>query len=520
MPDSQIIEWLSLAAVFLSTAFLAMALLTGGWGRSRPGIVAVDPAGEDDAVLLFEDAALTDATDGGNALLGGREAESDWGRLASVLAPRYPAFPTDWQIALRKGRARYRPLDPTDESEVLLESLGGRLRVHLSARGHGGGRGPGNDATDLRRNLKILQTAADASPFPAWQLLDSDIVGWHNEAYARLYKTLHGMPPDPHRPIIQTLLDDRPDDGTVRSSITVPGSDKTFWFDVSVVRHHRFRMFYAQDVNAVVSAELAQRNFVQTLAKTFAQLSIGLAIFDRDQRLVLFNPALIDLTALPADFLSVRPDLATFFDKLRDNRMMPEPKNYRSWRDQMADLLAAATDGRYQETWSLPSGSVYQVSGRPHPDGAVAFLFEDITAEVTLTRRFRSDVELGQSILDTLDDAVSVFSAAGTLIFSNRAYGTLWSVDPDRSFADTTIRDAVRVWQSASRDGPGWTGLFDAFGNPPDRQRREFRYAMATGQEMVCRMEPIQGGAVMIAFRKAPTSARSGASREMSNATR
>jgi hypothetical protein len=87
----------------------------------------------------------------------------------------------------------------------------------------------------------------------------------------------------------------------------------------------------------------------------------------------LFNPALIDLTALPADFLSARPNLLSFFDRLRDHRMMPEPKNYGSWRHQMADLVAAAADGRYQETWSLPSGAVYSVSGQPHPDGAVAF---------------------------------------------------------------------------------------------------------------------------------------------------
>ncbi|MDQ7070109.1 MAG: hypothetical protein Q9M48_05105 [Rhodobacterales bacterium] len=55
--------------------------------------------------------------------------------------------------------------------------------------------------------------------------------------------------------------------------------------------------------------------------------------------------------------LSIRPNLLSFFDRLRDNRMMPEPKNYSSWREQIADLVAAATDGRYFETWTLePTG--------------------------------------------------------------------------------------------------------------------------------------------------------------------
>ncbi len=133
-------------------------------------------------------------------------------------------------------------------------------------------------------------------------------------------------------------------------------------------------MCHAIDINAVISAEIAQRNFVQTLAKTFAQLSTGLAIFDRNSQLALFNPALVDLSALPIEFLSARPDLLSFFDRLCDSRVMPEPKNYNSWRQEIADVIAAATDGSYQETWSLDTGQTYRVSGRPHPDGAIAFL--------------------------------------------------------------------------------------------------------------------------------------------------
>ena len=59
---------------------------------------------------------------------------------------------------------------------------------------------------------------------------------------------------------------------------------------------------------------------------------------------------------------------------------MPEPNDYSAWRAEMQDLARAAAEGRYQETWTLPTGSIYQVTGRPHPSGAIAFLFEDISA--------------------------------------------------------------------------------------------------------------------------------------------
>ena len=69
---------------------------------------------------------------------------------------------------------------------------------------------------------------------------------------------------------------------------------------------------------------------------------------------MLFNPALIDLPALPADFLSARPNLLTAFDKLWDNQIMPKTKNNVRWREKLAILVAAATEGTYTENWNYP----------------------------------------------------------------------------------------------------------------------------------------------------------------------
>jgi len=104
---------------------------------------------------------------------------------------------------------------------------------------------------------------------------------------------------------------------------------------------------------------------------------------------------------------------------------MPEPKNYKTWRHRMADLISAAETGQFEETWSLETGQTYRVTGRPHPDGAIAFLLEDISTEVLLTRNFRAELEMGQSLVDTFDDALAVFSHAGVLTFSNKAYELL-----------------------------------------------------------------------------------------------
>ncbi|CAN0265685.1 unnamed protein product, partial [Chrysoparadoxa australica] len=203
---------------------------------------------------------------------------------------------------------------------------------------------------------------------------------------------------------------------------------------------------------------------------------------------------------LPVDFLSAKTNLLSFFDQMRENRMMPEPKNYASWRDKLYDVVSAAREDRYCETWNLPSGLTYKITGRPHPDGAVAFLIEDISAEISLTRRFRSELELTQSVLDCFEDAVAVFSRLGVLTFSNAAYRAQWDCDPDSAFAEITIVDATKDWQQACDASPIWPDLREFVLTLRDRQSIGADLVLKTGEPMRCVVQPVAAGATLVRF--------------------
>ena len=101
----------------------------------------------------------------------------------------------------------------------------------------------------------------------------------------------------------------------------------------------------------------------------------------------------------------------------------------------LTKLEDQAVDGSFCETWSLPSGVTFRVTGRPHPDGAIAFLFEDISAEMSLTRRFNAEIELSHAALDGLDEAILLVNTSGVVAFSNDAYREMWQADPGASVA-------------------------------------------------------------------------------------
>lgn len=352
----------------------------------------------------------------------------------------------------------------------------------------------------IHRELADLRRASDTTPHAVWQVDAQGKVTWFNAAYEDLYERLHKTAPQATKPVFEIIEQQNQKVGRQRVSTRTALDGGKDWFDVNAVTVGDITIFHAVNVNAIVKSEAAQRNFVQTLAKTFAQLSIGLAIFDRNGQLVLFNPALIDLTDLPADFLSGRPTLLSFFDRMRENRRMPEPKNYHSWRQEIADVISAATDGRYQETWTLETGQTYRVRGRPHPDGAIAFLIEDISAEISLTRNFRAELELGQSLMDTFDEGLVVFSSTGVLTFCNVAYRDLWGLDPDNSFADVTILDSVQEWKRSCKPGARWAALTDFVRNISDRTSWNMTATLNSGTSLSCTVSRIASGATVIRF--------------------
>ena len=357
----------------------------------------------------------------------------------------------------------------------------------------------------VQSELETLRANTAAAPFLLWRQNPSGEITWVNRAYLDTVRDFNVGPAELTWPLptlfpsLQPGVSER-DPEPQRLAVHGKGQTEDAWYDCHVAAIGNDVLCTAIPANEAVRAENRRREFTQTLTKTFAELAIGLAIFDRSRRLVLFNPALLDLTNLPTDFLTSRPSLVSFLDRLRENRVMPEPRDYRTWRTAIAELEAAAADGTYSETWSLPDGQTYHVTGRPHPDGAVALLFEDISAEMSLTRRFRAEIEQSQSVIDAMSEAVAVFSAAGQLVLSNSAYNELWQIDPTASLDRIDLADATRHWHALTAPTPIWGDFRDFAQTPHDREEWSATANLLDGRSVFCRFVPQKAGATMVLF--------------------
>lgn len=491
--------------IVFSAALVAVALaLMAIWEMSRRQALTLRNTALDrhiePIVFLFKNKHLVDATGPAHALLSTLPGGDDWLRLGAWLSMRMPDSAT--MLADLGDASRLELTEPGTESplRLLVEDLGkGALRLTISdpAAENAGITVDSLSYAAMENELEILRSTMDHSPMLAWRQDRNGHVTWANSAYLNLAEDRSGG--ETLWPLPQLIdLSAMPIRGQSKDSarrVQLEQGGQTRWYDCHLHTVTDQTVAIALPADAAVRAEGSLREFVQTLTKTFADLPIGLAIFDRDRNLQLFNPALIDLTGLAAGFLTARPTLYAFLDRLREARMVPEPKDYRSWRNQMNSLEAAASSGHHVEIWSLPGGQTYRVTGRPHPDGAVAFLFDDITTEISLTRKFRADLSLGAEVLDALEDAVAVFAANGELLSSNRRYGDLWGLAEQN-----TLDDQIAGWREACGQSPGLTTLCELLNTELPDQPVRGAMAGPSGGLLSWGLRALSGGRFLLSF--------------------
>ncbi len=457
---------------------------------------------QNNCVLLFESDELIDSSPSGSLMLSAMNLTN--APTKDILQRLDRSFKGIWRafdMAQHTGTSLETIANDTEDNNVLLERWDNFTRLTFS----------GNqinttinryELDDYKSDAKRLQSLSENTPNPIW-FEDSDgKTAWVNSSYLALVADTFGSDETNLWPIRNLFDLDRDDKTTGKQRIKLvhPTTDVARWFDVTTHDCEFGTAFFAVETTEIVRSNALRTDFLQTLTKTFASLSTGLAIFDKDRELILFNPALSDLVDLPFEFMASRPKLTSFLDRLRDDRILPEPKDYSAWRTQIAKLEIDAVNGTFNDNWELPDGRVFQVTGRPHPNGAIAFLFEDISAELSLTRQFKAGLEIAYGVIDTLNEALVVFTNSGNLAFSNKAYDQLCGLHDQSKIDDVTIHSATRQWQFLMKPTPIWGDIRDFAFQTSERSTWDGEVTHKNGRKYSIDVIPMVGGHTLIKF--------------------
>jgi PAS domain-containing protein len=462
--------------------------------------------GPDATVFLFDGEDLVDATPSAYRFLSGSGfPDKPWIGLLERLSSRFDRLEERLSEVAVVGSAALTgtPREGAQPVALRAEMRGGLLKIALVNPGRETASHHGDVLTvhALDCELQDLRDASNAMPFPVWRAMGNGDILWANAAYMDRLSRVPRLAEQAEWPL-RALFDLSHAKGDQKAKpLRRCDPDGVHWFDISVQPVGDGVICYAMPADAIVHAEGTLQDFKQTLTNTFAELTTGLAVFDHNRKLQLFNPALAKLIEIPVELLLKRPALFSILDAMRDRNMLPEPKDYKSWRHQMVDLEAAAVRGEYKEVWHLPNGKALRVVGRPYPNGALALMVDDITDQITRDRLFRAELDVALSVIDQMEDAIVVVSSSGQITLVNDRYQALWGHDPLKVAGKMGAMGLLEEWRKVTVPSLVWTEVEAAL-TTGSASAESQTIAMLDGRQLSCRVAGLADGATCFTFRQ------------------
>jgi PAS domain S-box-containing protein len=181
-----------------------------------------------------------------------------------------------------------------------------------------------------------------------------------------------------------------------------------------------------QEITERKQAEQEVAEKTRVLEVTFSNMAQGIAVYDRSQVLIAFNPQYAEILDLPQDFLRI----GMRHNEIRDYRAVRGHYGANPMQERILRLAATADQRRSGER-TLPNGRSYAFQRTPTPDGGYILTLTDITER----RKAESlSLRLGR-ILDTSFNEIYVFDAK-TFRFSQVSQGALTNLGYTREEID------------------------------------------------------------------------------------
>ena len=238
---------------------------------------------------------------------------------------------------------------------------------------------------------------------------------------------------------------------------------------------------------------------VETQFRSFDRLATAFAVFDAEQRLKHFNQAYIDLWQLDPDWLGTHPRDGEILDRLRQARRLPEKADYREWKKSW--LSTYGKNAQIEDEWHLPDGRTLHVVADSEGGAGATYLYENVTERLALESRYNALIQVQRETLDSLQEGVAVFAPNGRLRLYNRAFATLWRLNPRQLDGEPHVEEVIACCRVLYNVPEEWERIRTAVtAIVAERHPYEKQFDRPDGSVLVCAALPLPDGGTLLAY--------------------
>lgn len=269
-------------------------------------------------------------------------------------------------------------------------------------------------------------------------------------------------------------------------------------FDVLAIRHNGEETGLAVNVNEQEKIKQELITLKQGYMEILDQISTSVAIFDHAMVLQFYNQSFLQLWNLDIQFLENHPTHTLVLDRLREMGGLAQHTNWRQWKESILAVYRAIEP--LEQIWHLSDRRVLRVVARPHAQGGVIWLFENLTEQVELETRYNTLIKVQGETLDHLTEAVIVFGSDGKVRLINPAFIQLWDLNSELSIEGTHITQIASFYEK-TRNISIWGELSQyVVGFTDERDKISNRVDLSNGQILDYMVVPLPNGETMFTF--------------------
>ena len=186
---------------------------------------------------------------------------------------------------------------------------------------------------------------------------------------------------------------------------------------------------YAIDIEEQQQVAREFRAFRDAQRALLDQLSVGVALFDGEERLTFANRPFRRLFSLTEEAIEAHTPFERFLAEARERGRTPEVRDFPEWRRERTGWFGM--QDTLEEAWPLPGGTHLRVVAQPMPDGGLILITEDRTESLALSAVRDTLLRTRTATLDSLFEALAIFAPDGSVQLWNRSFAGTWGLTPE-----------------------------------------------------------------------------------------
>jgi signal transduction histidine kinase len=249
---------------------------------------------------------------------------------------------------------------------------------------------------------------------------------------------------------------------------------------------------YAVDIEEMEELGRTFRAFREAQREMLDQLSVGVAQFSPDRKLVSANQPFRRIFAMrPGAVEGV--EFERLLREAREAARTPEVRDFPTWRLERAAWFLA--DDPVEEQWALSDGTHLRIVAQPMPDGGLVLIAEDRTESLALSATRDTLLRTRTATFDSLFEALAVFAPDGHLQLWNRRFAAAWGLDHAELDAHPTADELVAKLAPQLQTPKQAQAIGDVVrGATLDRKQTGGRVALGDGRTLEIAGVPLPDG--------------------------